>query len=248
MNTTDLIGRKFGRLTVIKFDKKEIKINEQGTKQYYSYWLCKCDCGNEVSVKRNNLISDFTKSCGCLQRETCKERGQNNFIDLTGKRFSKLLVLGLERKEEKSNSEGIKHTTFYWKCKCDCGNLVVREGDSLRRGNTQSCGCLSNYKEFLQQGISYRKNEILKEGTRLDHLNNKTSKANTTGVRGVTFDKATNKYRATIEFQGKKHHLGRFKTLEEAKKKREEAEEKYYKPILEKYNYKKIKESEEEFE
>lgn len=248
MNTTDLIGCRFGRLTVIKFDRKETKISKRGIKQYYSYWLCKCDCGKEISVRRANLTSDSTKSCGCLFKEISKERGQNNFIDLAGKRFSKLLVLGLERKEEKINSEGIKHSTFYWKCKCDCGNLVIREGDSLRRGNTKSCGCLNNYKEFLQQGIKYRENKILKEGTRLDHLNNRTSKANTTGVRGVTFDKATNKYRATIEFQGKRYHLGRFKTLEEAKQKREEAEEKYYKPILEKYNYKESNEKEEEFE
>ena len=57
----DLTGQKFARLTVIELDKVD---RRRGT-----LWLCKCDCGNFVSVWTNNLQNGHTKSCGCLQRE-----------------------------------------------------------------------------------------------------------------------------------------------------------------------------------
>lgn len=56
----DLTGQKFGRLTVIE------KAESKGKS---SYWLCKCDCGNYVSVKSWSLRSGRTKSCGCLNNE-----------------------------------------------------------------------------------------------------------------------------------------------------------------------------------
>lgn len=54
-------------------------------------------------------------------------------IDLTGKRFGRLIVI--ERCEN-------KHKAPYWKCKCDCGNVCVIQGRKLRDGITKSCGCL----------------------------------------------------------------------------------------------------------
>ena len=43
MNTTDLIGKRFGKLTVIEFYEKR-------NNRYY--WKCKCDCGKETIVMR----------------------------------------------------------------------------------------------------------------------------------------------------------------------------------------------------
>ncbi len=54
------------------------------------------------------------------------------FIDMTGKRFGKLLVV--------SRSANIGHTVV-WKCKCGCGREKLIRGASLRAGVTQSCGC-----------------------------------------------------------------------------------------------------------
>lgn len=57
----DLVGKKFGRLSVIRrFGKKRASIT----------WECRCDCGSVVtSVLTSSLRSGNTKSCGCLQRE-----------------------------------------------------------------------------------------------------------------------------------------------------------------------------------
>lgn len=59
----DLTGRRFGRLTVLKFDKK-VGLN--------SKWICRCDCGNEKSVFGNTLVVGSTKTCGCLKQELCR--------------------------------------------------------------------------------------------------------------------------------------------------------------------------------
>ncbi|KKM85696.1 hypothetical protein LCGC14_1286380 [marine sediment metagenome] len=62
----NLIGKKFGKLIVIKKTDK----NKWGN----YYWLCKCDCGKEKIIRGNNLKSGVTKSCGCLNIEKIIER------------------------------------------------------------------------------------------------------------------------------------------------------------------------------
>lgn len=58
-------------------------------------------------------------------------------IDLTGKRFGRLVVL--ERAEDHKYPGGQKATQFL--CQCDCGNTIIVMARSLRDGKTQSCGC-----------------------------------------------------------------------------------------------------------
>lgn len=54
--------------------------------------------------------------------------------DLTGMRFGRLVVLGLERTQGSSARP--------WRCLCDCGNSVLTTGGKLRKGDRKSCGCL----------------------------------------------------------------------------------------------------------
>lgn len=55
------------------------------------------------------------------------------FIDLTGRRFGRLIVI------ERSKTVN-KHTM--WRCQCDCGREKIAESHNLICGHTQSCGCL----------------------------------------------------------------------------------------------------------
>ena len=56
----DLVGKKFWKMTVLKF----CGINEKGR----SIWLCKCDCGNKKIVVGSELKRGKIKSCGCTSR------------------------------------------------------------------------------------------------------------------------------------------------------------------------------------
>ena len=56
MEKENLIGRQFGKLTVIKPVLR-------------SSWVCRCDCGNYITVCTAYLTSEHTRSCGCLYRK-----------------------------------------------------------------------------------------------------------------------------------------------------------------------------------
>ena len=57
----DITGQRFGNLTVLKRDF----LHEQSGKKQRTYWLCKCDCGNVISVERTHLVNRQQISCGC---------------------------------------------------------------------------------------------------------------------------------------------------------------------------------------
>lgn len=68
--------------------------------------------------------------------------------DLKGKRFGRLTVLGFDEEstlldKQKGKQEKIKKGKTFWKCICDCGNMISVRGSGLTTGNTKSCGCLS---------------------------------------------------------------------------------------------------------
>lgn len=58
----NLIGRKFGNLTVI--EEAPDYVSPLGKKM--TQWKCKCDCGNEIIATSRNIKTLHTKSCGCL--------------------------------------------------------------------------------------------------------------------------------------------------------------------------------------
>ena len=62
----DLIGRKFGRLTVISFSH----INQRQC----TVWNCVCECRNTTQTSGVELVRGHTKSCGCLNIDKLLER------------------------------------------------------------------------------------------------------------------------------------------------------------------------------
>lgn len=65
----DISGQAFGRLVAIRRDK-----SGRGD----GFWLCRCECGEEVSIRTHALRIGNTKSCGCLQRELVRQVGYDN--------------------------------------------------------------------------------------------------------------------------------------------------------------------------
>jgi hypothetical protein len=58
----------FGRLVAIR------NVGRKYGKNFY--WLCRCECGNEIEVSGGNLVYGSVKSCGCLRRENNTEKAR----------------------------------------------------------------------------------------------------------------------------------------------------------------------------
>ena len=101
-----------------------------------------------------------------------------------------------------------------WKCRCDCGKELAVETAHLRNGQT-SCGCKLHWN-FV-------------DGTFVELIRSKTiRKNNTSGVTGVEWVPAANKWKAIICFKGERHYLGCYGNFEDAVAARKEAEERYH--------------------
>lgn len=110
----DLAGQKFGEITILEKDIETSHLKGR------VYWKCQCSCGRIKPIR-----TDYVKKI-----QTCGECAN----DLTNQRFGRLIVLNKGKKDKAQHQ--------FWFCKCDCGNIVEINSDNLRRGLTQSCGCL----------------------------------------------------------------------------------------------------------
>lgn len=72
--------------------------------------------------------------------------------DMSGKRFSRLLVVSIDQKRMASGGA-------YWRCLCDCGTYATVRGDSLRGGAIRSCGCLHRESAAAQGRASAKHGE-----------------------------------------------------------------------------------------
>ena len=189
------------------------------------YYRCRCDCGTEREIYYRSIEQGVSQSCGCLRRELVKGRAR----DLTGERIGRLTVLFRDEARD-----------GYWVCECDCGGRKSIRGTSLMKGVTLSCGCIQreiasstgtktvagNARKQIATNVAYHTNfQVIENGN--------PPKNNTSGHKGVWWDKSRQMWQAFIQVQGKRVYLGRFYEYDDAVKARELAEEEYFGPLIE---------------
>lgn len=117
----DMVGKKFGRLTVLSIAPKRKDLASRCIR-----YTCQCECGNIIEVNGNSLRSGHTTSCGCSRKGV-------NIKDLTGQRFGLLTVQNLACVDDERRA--------IWNCICDCGNTTQVSSHGLLGGTNISCGC-----------------------------------------------------------------------------------------------------------
>ena len=118
---TKMIGKRFGKLTVIK----QVPTVKKGVNARF---LCKCDCGGTRVVDGAKLNGGVIDNCGF-----CK------YYAMIGKTYNKLTVIDVEQADRSKSTIGDLSKVI---CKCSCGNpeFVKVYPYDLSNGVIKSCG------------------------------------------------------------------------------------------------------------
>lgn len=213
------IGKSYNYLYVLDQKRENNK----------TYLYCQCKlCNTKKWIRADTVTSGKQVSCGCYN----KKYNYLKVKDIAGQKFGLLTAKYPTDKRDPHNSSVI------WVCVCECGGSKKVSVGDLTRARVASCGCLA--KEWqVQQGktIGEQTRQVSVEGTNIRNLTMRTPKRNTSGHKGVSWDKERKKWAVQIGFKGKNYHLGRYSNLKDAVKARKEAEEKIFGNFLEWYYY-----------
>lgn len=172
-----------------------------------------------------------------------RRKGKLNTADellKMGGRFGNIVILKKLDKQRKRSP--------VYLCKCNCGELFETTNQRIvknkLKGRIMRCNKCADKTQRLKASKNGKKT-ILKaskigwekfgfEQTRIDKLcKTRPQKNNSTGVLGVCFK--NNGYEVTIGINRKQIYIGRAKTIQEAKKMREEAVKQYHLPVIKRF-------------
>ena len=176
------------------------------------YVLCQCDCGAVKNIDQSKLKSGHTKSCGCLQKS-------------------------LQAQKQTVHGRYYEPEYRVW------ANMHKRCTDirwSKWYGNISVCEQWRNYDTFLadvgrkptpdhtldriDSTKNYAPANVRWALRAIQSRNTKNHSTNTSGVRGVSWSTAKNKWRAAIYVANKQKHVGYFNSIAQAADARKQAE------------------------
>lgn len=212
-------------------------------------WYCSCDCGSgkEVLILGYNLKNGNTTSCGCEHLKNSVRIGKL-MGKINGKRNKKYNVYDL------SGDYGVGYTSkgeeFYFdledydKIKDYCwyidenGYVVNRTDKDVVLMHRLIMGLIKGDKREIDH-IYHKTNDNRKAQLRVvcsseNKMNKRLQSNNSSGHRGVSYNKQCGKWETEISAYNSKVRLGYFDDINEAIHIREQAEEKYFGE----YNYK----------
>lgn len=209
----DLTGQVFGRLKVL--------YRVENDRKGQARWLCQCSCNenNTTVVTGYRLRKGKAQSCGCLSKETKRQKihkkhdWKMNGEVVYGKFFnceeefcfSSHRVKQFEDMCFHKTSDGYVATRVNGKIVAMHqlifpNAIVVDHRDQNKLNNTDSNLIPCTYKE--------------------NNENTPIFKTNTSGYKGVCWDKVRHKWMAYIDHNGKRINLGRYEDLNDAIKAR----------------------------
>lgn len=202
----------------------QLKVEYSSFKNGVTHYICRCTCGNSTEVSRSNLLSNHTKSCGCLKVNGMKTHGMYD---------TKFYAVWKAMKQRCLNPKNQCYKNYGGR-----GIVLCEEWKQF-----------TNFKHDMYENYLLSVNKVGVKNTSLDRINNnegyhkencrwvsrsiqsfnRRSVPNTkSGVRGVHQRKDTLKWEARIKVNGKTKGLGNYVNKEDAIQARREAELLYF--------------------
>ena len=125
------------------------------------------ECANVAAARAKEIL---VMSVSAMERAARFGNPAWRFVDLSGQRFGKLLVLHRDGTDIGGHAR--------WVCACDCGRCVVVDGTTLRLRRVVSCTC------FMRQRHRERP-MIYSRARRITRLGVKKARALTTAIHST---------------------------------------------------------------
>lgn len=209
----DITGMRFGKLYVVR-RSNEYYVRPNGRKTIL--WECKCDCGNIVLIRGDHMKRGNTLSCGKCSNNafefvenycivTCKN-GRKFYIDIDDYPFVSQYSWTFDGR----------------------GYVVSYMGrDKLSKLHRVLLGVEDpkTFVDHIDHNTANNRRKNLRACTNSqNNANRSLDRRNKTGITGVGWDKARQKWIAQIGWQGKRIFLGDFTSIDDAINARKKAE------------------------
>lgn len=186
-------GDKYGALTIVS-------LNEEKSTKKHKYWNCICDCGNIFTIRQDHLVAANNPNCGCLtHKKRIKAKKHNdyvfadNYVIFSASNTHNAFYVDREDFEKVYERCWYEDESGYIKTRME-GKLI-----SLHRYimNITDINILIDHID--RNTRNNRKSNLRKATKSQNGMNRLEPSNNTSGFRGVHYNKDKHKWQVKIQ-------------------------------------------------